>query len=170
MAVVAGERRIVTVLFADIVGSTAISERLGAERLSLLVNEVMRVMSAEVERFDGTVASSSATALCGVRGSGRPRGRLRARGPSRTRDPACARAVRKRCGGRVPGRARGANRNQHRPGRHQVLTATIPTTLSGRDGQRRSQDPEAGCRAGRSSSAGRRRRRSRAASRSRSSA
>ena len=55
MAVVAGERRIVTVLFADIVGSTAISEQLGAERFSLLMDEVLRVMSAQVERFEGTV-------------------------------------------------------------------------------------------------------------------
>ena len=36
MAVVAGERRIVTVLFADIVGSTAIGERLGPERSKFL--------------------------------------------------------------------------------------------------------------------------------------
>ena len=56
MAVVAGERRIVTVLFADIVGSTAIGERLGPERTKILLDEVMRLMSAEVERFDGTVA------------------------------------------------------------------------------------------------------------------
>lgn len=55
MAVVAGERRIVTVLFADIVGSTAIGERLGPERFSLLMDEVLRVMSAQVERFEGTV-------------------------------------------------------------------------------------------------------------------
>jgi ABC-type oligopeptide transport system substrate-binding subunit/class 3 adenylate cyclase len=55
MAVVAGERRIVTVLFADIVGSTAISEQLGPERFSLLMDEVLRVMSAQVERFEGTV-------------------------------------------------------------------------------------------------------------------
>ena len=33
MAVTVGERRIVTVLFADIVGSTAIGERLGARAL-----------------------------------------------------------------------------------------------------------------------------------------
>ena len=55
MAVVAGERRIVTVLFADIVGSTAISEQLGPERFSLLMDEVLRVMGAQVERFEGTV-------------------------------------------------------------------------------------------------------------------
>ncbi len=56
MAVVAGERRIVTVLFADLVDSTAIGEQLGPERTKILLDEVMRVMSAEVERFEGTVA------------------------------------------------------------------------------------------------------------------
>ena len=55
MAVVA-QRRIVTVLFADIVGSTAIGETLGPERSKLLVDEVMRLLSREVERFEGTVA------------------------------------------------------------------------------------------------------------------
>jgi ABC-type transport system substrate-binding protein/class 3 adenylate cyclase len=55
MAVVA-QRRIVTVLFADIVGSTAIGEQLGPERSKLLIDEVMRLMSSEVERFEGTVA------------------------------------------------------------------------------------------------------------------
>ncbi len=55
MAVVAGERRIVTVLFADVVDSTAISERLGPERFALLMDEVMRIMSADIESFEGTV-------------------------------------------------------------------------------------------------------------------
>jgi ABC-type transport system substrate-binding protein/class 3 adenylate cyclase len=56
MAAVAGERRIVTVLFADIVGSTAIGELLGPERTKLLIDEVMRVMSGQIARFEGTVA------------------------------------------------------------------------------------------------------------------
>ena len=69
MSVVAGERRIVTVLFADIVGSTAIGERLGPERFTLLVGEVMRVMSAEVERFDGTVVQYVGDELYAVFGA-----------------------------------------------------------------------------------------------------
>ncbi len=69
MAVIAGERRIVTVLFADIVDSTAISERLGPERFTLLVDEVMRVMSAEVERFDGTVVQYIGDELYAVFGA-----------------------------------------------------------------------------------------------------
>jgi ABC-type transport system substrate-binding protein/class 3 adenylate cyclase len=56
MAVTAGERRIVTVLVADVVGSTAIGEKLGPERSKLLIDEVMRIMSQQVQRYDGTVA------------------------------------------------------------------------------------------------------------------
>ncbi|HEY3069452.1 MAG TPA: ABC transporter substrate-binding protein [Gaiellaceae bacterium] len=56
MAVTAGERRIVTALVADVVGSTAIAEKLGPERSKLLIDEVMRIMSEQVRRLDGTVA------------------------------------------------------------------------------------------------------------------
>jgi ABC-type transport system substrate-binding protein/class 3 adenylate cyclase len=56
MAIATGERRIVTVLVADVVGSTAIGEALGPERTKLLIDEVMRLMSEQVRRFDGTVA------------------------------------------------------------------------------------------------------------------
>src|SRR5919109_3572814 len=56
MAVVAGERRIVTALVADVVGSTAIAEKLGPERSKFLIDEVMRLMTTQVRRFDGTVA------------------------------------------------------------------------------------------------------------------
>ncbi len=69
MAVVAGERRIVTVLFADIVGSTAIGEKLGPERTKLLLDEVMRLMSAEVERYEGTVAQYVGDELYAVFGA-----------------------------------------------------------------------------------------------------
>lgn len=69
MAVIAGERRIVTVLFADIVGSTAIGERLGPERAKLLVDEVLRVMGAEVERYAGTVAQHAGDELYAVFGA-----------------------------------------------------------------------------------------------------
>ena len=56
MTVPAGERRVVSVLVADIVGSTAIAERLGPERSKFLLDEVVRLMRAAVERFGGTVA------------------------------------------------------------------------------------------------------------------
>ena len=56
MAVTAGERRIVTALVADVVGSTTIAEKLGPERSKLLIDEVMRIMSEQIRRLDGTVA------------------------------------------------------------------------------------------------------------------
>jgi ABC-type transport system substrate-binding protein/class 3 adenylate cyclase len=56
MAVATGERRIVSVLVADIVGSTKIGEQLGPERTKFLIDEVMRIMTEQVRRFDGTVA------------------------------------------------------------------------------------------------------------------
>ncbi len=56
MAVIDGERRVVAVLMADVAGSTAIGERLGPERSKFLFDEVMRLMTAEIERYDGTVA------------------------------------------------------------------------------------------------------------------
>jgi ABC-type transport system substrate-binding protein/class 3 adenylate cyclase len=55
MGVTAGERRIVTVLVADVVGSTPIAERLGPERSKHLFDEVIRLMRQEVERLGGTV-------------------------------------------------------------------------------------------------------------------
>jgi len=47
---------VVSVLMADVAGSTAIGERLGPERSKFLFDEVMRLMTAEIERYDGTVA------------------------------------------------------------------------------------------------------------------
>ena len=43
-------------LVADVVGSTGIAEALGPERTKFLIDEVMRIMTEQVRRFDGTVA------------------------------------------------------------------------------------------------------------------
>ena len=56
MAVATGERRIVSVLVADLVNSTAIGEQLGPERSKFLMDEVVRIMSEQVRRYGGTVA------------------------------------------------------------------------------------------------------------------
>jgi class 3 adenylate cyclase/tetratricopeptide (TPR) repeat protein len=50
-----GERKPVTVLFCDLVGSTALAERLGAEGMHVLVNAFFEVALAEVHRYEGTV-------------------------------------------------------------------------------------------------------------------
>lgn len=54
-AVQVEERRTVTVLFADIVGYTGISERLDHESVKLLTDRCMRRLAVEVERFGGYV-------------------------------------------------------------------------------------------------------------------
>src|SRR3954468_20948194 len=56
MSIPVGERRIVSVLIADIVGSTSIAETLGADRSKFLFDDVVRLMGEAVERFGGTVA------------------------------------------------------------------------------------------------------------------
>jgi class 3 adenylate cyclase/tetratricopeptide (TPR) repeat protein len=50
-----GERKSVTVLFCDLVGSTGLAERLGAERMHVLVNAFFEAALAEVHRYEGTV-------------------------------------------------------------------------------------------------------------------
>jgi ABC-type transport system substrate-binding protein/class 3 adenylate cyclase len=52
----AAERRVVSVLVADVAGSTTIAEQLGPERSKFLFDEVVRLMREEVERLGGTVA------------------------------------------------------------------------------------------------------------------
>ena len=49
------ERRQVTVLFADLSGYTAASERMDPERVKALVDQALRRLGEEVERFGGTV-------------------------------------------------------------------------------------------------------------------
>jgi class 3 adenylate cyclase/tetratricopeptide (TPR) repeat protein len=50
-----GERKQVTVLFADVSGFTALSERLDPEEMHALMRRVFDVMLAEVHRYEGTV-------------------------------------------------------------------------------------------------------------------
>jgi ABC-type transport system substrate-binding protein/class 3 adenylate cyclase len=69
MVVTEGERRVVAVLMADVAGSTAIGEQLGPERSKYLFNEVVRLMSEQVERYDGTVAQLLGDGLLAVFGA-----------------------------------------------------------------------------------------------------
>jgi class 3 adenylate cyclase/tetratricopeptide (TPR) repeat protein len=54
-AAVEGERKQVTVLFCDIVGSTALADRLGPETMHLLLNRFFELALSEVHRYEGTV-------------------------------------------------------------------------------------------------------------------
>ena len=50
-----GERKQVTVLFADVSGFTSLSERLDPEEVHRLMNGAFELMLAEIHRFEGTV-------------------------------------------------------------------------------------------------------------------
>src|SRR4051812_45478541 len=49
------ERRQVTILFADLSGYTAVSERMDPERVKALVDSALHRLAQEVERFGGSV-------------------------------------------------------------------------------------------------------------------
>jgi ABC-type transport system substrate-binding protein/class 3 adenylate cyclase len=63
MSVPGGERRVVSVLLADVADSTAIGERLGPERSKFLFDEVVRLIAGEIMRFGGTVAQFTGDGL-----------------------------------------------------------------------------------------------------------
>ncbi|MDR7419328.1 MAG: adenylate/guanylate cyclase domain-containing protein [Armatimonadota bacterium] len=52
---VQGERRLVTVLFADVVGSTTLAERMDPEDWTSIMNRAFETMSQAVVRYEGTV-------------------------------------------------------------------------------------------------------------------
>jgi len=54
-AALEGERKQVTVIFCDLVGSTALAERLGLERMHALLNQFFGLVLAEVHRYEGTI-------------------------------------------------------------------------------------------------------------------
>src|SRR5438132_5676606 len=51
----AGERKLVTALFADIAGYTALSAQVGEEALFALMDELYELLIHEVHRYEGTV-------------------------------------------------------------------------------------------------------------------
>src|SRR5262245_2654853 len=50
-----GERKVVTVLFADVAGYTALAEQLGEERTFALMDQLFELLIHEVHRYEGTV-------------------------------------------------------------------------------------------------------------------
>lgn len=52
----AGERRTVTALFCDVVGSTALGERLGPERFKVVMDQLLGRLITAVCRYEGTIA------------------------------------------------------------------------------------------------------------------
>lgn len=52
----AGERKVVTCLFADVVGSTALAEQMDAEDWTALMNRAFDRLSPAIYRYEGTIA------------------------------------------------------------------------------------------------------------------
>src|SRR6476469_9924125 len=64
-----GERRIVTMLFCDVVGSTAMAERLDPEAWADIMNEVFEQLIAPIDRYEGTTARLMGDAIFALFGA-----------------------------------------------------------------------------------------------------
>ena len=64
-----GERRFVTVLFADVVGSTGLAEQLDPEQIAELMNPAFAFMNAAVARYGGTVSRLMGDAVLALFGA-----------------------------------------------------------------------------------------------------
>jgi class 3 adenylate cyclase len=62
-AKLSGERKPVTALFVDVVGSTAHLERMDPEDWTAIINEAFDLMSAAVYRYEGTIAQLQGDAM-----------------------------------------------------------------------------------------------------------
>ena len=58
-----GERKPVTALFADVVGSTALAEQMDPEDWTQILNEAFELMSSAVFRYEGTIAQLQGDAM-----------------------------------------------------------------------------------------------------------
>lgn len=65
----AGQRRNVTILFADISGFTALSERMDSEDLYALVQQYIRVLSNNVYKYEGVVDKITGDGLMAIFGA-----------------------------------------------------------------------------------------------------
>ncbi|MET0851553.1 MAG: adenylate/guanylate cyclase domain-containing protein, partial [Candidatus Rokuibacteriota bacterium] len=66
-----GDRRLVTVLFADLAGFTALSESLDPEDVRALQSDLFRELSGAIERYDGFVEKFVGDAVMAVFGAPR---------------------------------------------------------------------------------------------------
>jgi class 3 adenylate cyclase len=64
-----GERKPVTALFADLVGSTSLAESLDPEDWAVTVNRMYEVTSAAITRYDGTITQLSGDAIVAIFGA-----------------------------------------------------------------------------------------------------
>ena len=107
------ERRPITVMFCDLVGSTSLAAKLDAEDWRTLVNAYLDEASAAVTDLGGHVLKKLGDGSDGtVRLSSRAGERRRARGARRARDPARARRPQRK--EHPIGRARAFRPHRHR--------------------------------------------------------
>jgi class 3 adenylate cyclase/tetratricopeptide (TPR) repeat protein len=64
-----GERKPITALFADLVGSTSMAESLDPEDWAVVVNRLFQVASEAIARYEGTVTQLSGDAIVAVFGA-----------------------------------------------------------------------------------------------------
>jgi class 3 adenylate cyclase/tetratricopeptide (TPR) repeat protein len=64
-----GERKVVTVLFADVVGSTAMGERLDPEQVTEVMNGAFGLMNRAIDHYGGTVARLMGDAVLAIFGA-----------------------------------------------------------------------------------------------------
>jgi len=63
------ERRVVTVLFCDVVGSTSLGEHLGPERYKVVMDQVLGQIIGVIARYEGTVAQVMGDGVLGFFGA-----------------------------------------------------------------------------------------------------
>ena len=68
-AALEGERKHVTVLFADLAGSTAIAERLGPDEFHLTMDRCFALLLDEVHRYEGTVNQFTGDGIMAIFGA-----------------------------------------------------------------------------------------------------
>jgi len=64
-----GERKLVTVMFCDLVGYTAMSEKLGPEKTYQLMDDIYGLLIHEVHKFEGTVNEMTGDGLIALFGA-----------------------------------------------------------------------------------------------------
>ncbi|MEY2448383.1 MAG: hypothetical protein QOH79_1859, partial [Acidimicrobiaceae bacterium] len=69
LGLVEGERRNVTVLFADVSGFTELSEHLDAEEFQLVMKDAMSAVAAIINRHDGYIEKFIGDAVCAIFGA-----------------------------------------------------------------------------------------------------
>ena len=65
----AGQRRYVTILFADLSGYTSLSERIDSEDLYVIVQQYIRVLSDNVYKYEGVVDKITGDGLMAIFGA-----------------------------------------------------------------------------------------------------